>query len=78
MYEQRSNHKGKGLSQLLIKYGLVRNEQQAQIVLISIIVVGVLIILILNRPGAHTPSPVDTEEDLQFDQMVEEEAVDFE
>ncbi len=58
----------------LIRRGIVRSEQQAKQVLIGVIVVGALVILFLNRPGAHTPPPVETEEDILFEEMLEEEA----
>ena len=75
MSSQRNSTKGP-LSNFLITHGIARTEQQAQAILIGVIVCGLLLVLFMNRPGSHITAPVDTEEDILFEEMIAEEGLE--
>lgn len=71
-----SGQKQTGITGFLLRQGIVKTEQQAQYVLIGFVIVGLLVIIILNRPGAHTPPAVDAPEDVLLEEAISEEPLE--
>ena len=61
---QTPNQKPKGLIGLLIRWRIAANQDQAKKILIVVVIIGFLITIYLNRPGAWLPPVVEDEEEL--------------
>ena len=76
MYQNNSSSKQppKGLVGALIKRRIAKDERQANQILVVILIVGVLMLIYINRPSA----PAYSEEDRLMDELIAEEALDME